>query len=104
MSGTPPLGVPERQQQLDRLDDAIIALLQERRLAAGQLRALRSARSLPASELVGENRLLARYREALGSPGTGIALELLALARTGAAATPEPLPHPVPVPVERTPS
>ncbi|MBC3840338.1 hypothetical protein GXW82_09310 [Streptacidiphilus sp. 4-A2] len=82
MSGTPPQEVPERQRQLDRLDEAVIALLQERGLAARQLRALRRASSLPASELADDNRLLARYREAFGSSGTDIGLALLALAQS----------------------
>ncbi|WKX69491.1 chorismate mutase [Streptomyces sp. XD-27] len=71
----------ERKARLASLDQEIIDLVRERGAVVEQLRTLRRLAGLREFQLADENEVLSRYQEALGRPGTSIALELLALAR-----------------------
>ncbi|WP_405713885.1 chorismate mutase [Streptomyces xanthophaeus] len=75
------VGGPYEPDELDRLDEQLIALvlLRARRARARQLD--RRASGLPMSPLARESAMLRRYAQRLGREGTAIALAVLALSR-----------------------
>ncbi|MFJ6485052.1 hypothetical protein ACIQK6_33740 [Streptomyces sp. NPDC091682] len=75
------VGGPYEPDELDRLDEQLIALvlLRARRARGRQLD--RRASGLPMSPLARENAMLRRYAQRLGREGTAIALAVLALSR-----------------------
>jgi chorismate mutase len=77
--------ITERRQRLHAIDQDIISLVRQRQEAVWQLRTLRRLAGLREFPLAQENEVLSQYHDALGRPGTAIALHLLSLARSEAA-------------------
>ncbi|MFE2373277.1 hypothetical protein [Streptomyces sp. NPDC059398] len=73
----------ELDHRLAELDRSLISLARERVETASRLRAARRTAGLREFQLADENDVLSRYHEALGQPGTAIALHLLAMSRAG---------------------
>jgi chorismate mutase len=73
--------IEEASRRIDRLDRALLDLLRERGLLSAEVRELRRAVGGPVVELARENAMIARYAEALGTPGTALALAVLATCR-----------------------
>ncbi|WP_415947331.1 chorismate mutase [Streptomyces sp. KLOTTS4A1] len=96
--------IAERSARLVSLDEEIIHLVRERTRTAAQLRMLRGLAGLREFQLARENELLSQYHEALGRPGTPIALQLLALAKAGTAGPVDPAEPLDAVPEQRMPS
>lgn len=67
--------------ELDRLDEQLIALVLLRAQRARGRQLDRRASGLPMSPLARENAMLRRYAERLGREGTAIALAVLVLSR-----------------------
>ncbi|MEV5878652.1 chorismate mutase [Streptomyces sp. NPDC052101] len=77
---------PERtiagaRERIDVLDDRIIGLIQERMAVSAVVQQTRIASGGRRVHLSREMEILGRYREALGKPGTGLAMTLLELCR-----------------------
>ncbi|MFH7600478.1 chorismate mutase [Streptomyces racemochromogenes] len=85
--------ITERKAHLASLDREIMELIHERNATCEQLRVLRRLAGLREFQLAHENEVLSQYHEALGRPGTAIALQLLALARTERGAAVRPVPE-----------
>ncbi|MFJ4922386.1 chorismate mutase [Streptomyces sp. NPDC088725] len=80
--------ITELDSRLTELDRSLISLARERAETAAQLRAMRRMAGQRDFQLTRENDVLSQYHEALGQPGTAIALQLRALSqaeRTSAA-------------------
>ncbi|MFJ8229627.1 chorismate mutase [Streptomyces sp. NPDC094448] len=75
------LAGPSEPDELDRLDEQLIALVLLRARQARGRQSDRRASGLPVSPLARENAMLRRYTERLGREGTAIALAVLALSR-----------------------
>ncbi|MFJ2598734.1 chorismate mutase family protein [Streptomyces erythrochromogenes] len=67
--------------ELDRLDEQLIALVLLRAQRARGRQLDRRVSGLPMSPLARENAMLRRYAERMGREGTAIALAVLALSR-----------------------
>jgi chorismate mutase len=67
--------------RIDALDAAIIELIRERTAVSARIQQARIAAGGRRVELARESAVIARYREALGKPGTALALDLLDLCR-----------------------
>ncbi|MBH5336453.1 chorismate mutase [Streptomyces pactum] len=80
-SGVPTTGIPEGRAGIDRLDGQIIALIQERMAVSAGIQRSRLASGGRRVDLTREMEILGRYREALGKPGTTLAMTLLELCR-----------------------
>ncbi|WP_234335981.1 MULTISPECIES: chorismate mutase [unclassified Streptomyces] len=69
------------RERIDALDDRIIGLIQERMAVSAVVQQTRIASGGRRVHLSREMEILARYRDALGKPGTSLAMTLLELSR-----------------------
>ncbi|MFJ9178903.1 chorismate mutase [Streptomyces sp. NPDC102360] len=69
------------RERIDALDDRIIGLVQERMAVSAVVQEARIASGGRRVNLSRENEVLGRYRDALGRPGTSLAMTLLELCR-----------------------
>ena len=67
--------------RIDALDDRIIGLIQERMAASAVVQEARIASGGRRVSLSREMEILGHYRDALGKPGTALAMTLLELCR-----------------------
>ncbi|WP_432029114.1 chorismate mutase [Streptomyces sp. 1222.5] len=85
-SGPAPATAPEAtiadaRERIDVLDDRIIGLIQERMAVSSVVQRTRIASGGRRVHLSREMEILGRYRDALGKPGTPLAMTLLELCR-----------------------
>ncbi|KOV67171.1 chorismate mutase [Streptomyces sp. MMG1121] len=73
--------IADARQRIDVLDDRIIGLIQERMAVSAVVQQTRIASGGRRVHLSREMDILGRYREALGKPGTSLAMTLLELCR-----------------------
>ncbi|MFD6315270.1 chorismate mutase [Streptomyces nigra] len=76
-----PQTIPELRKCIDDLDDVIVGLVRLRITASAEVQRARLASGGRRLSLNREMEILARYKEALGSQGTRVAMELLKLCR-----------------------
>ncbi|MFI5977397.1 chorismate mutase [Streptomyces sp. NPDC051452] len=69
------------RERIDVLDDRIIGLVQERMAVSAVVQQARIASGGRRVNLSREMEILGRYRDALGRPGTSLAMTLLELCR-----------------------
>ena len=69
------------RERIDALDDRIIGLIQERVAVSAVIQQARIESGGPRVKLSREMEVLAHYRDALGKPGTALAMTLLELCR-----------------------
>ncbi|KUH37964.1 MULTISPECIES: chorismate mutase [Streptomyces] len=69
------------RERVDALDDRIIGLIQERMAVSTVIQEARIASGGRRVNLARETEVLARYRDALGRPGTALAMTVLELCR-----------------------
>lgn len=69
------------RERIDALDDRIIGLVQERMAVSAVIQDARIASGGRRVNLSRENEILGRFRDALGTPGTTLAMTLLELSR-----------------------
>ncbi|OAH16247.1 chorismate mutase [Streptomyces jeddahensis] len=69
------------RERIDALDDRIIGLVQERMAVSAVIQDARIASGGRRVNLSREMEVLSRYRDALGKPGTSLAMTLLELCR-----------------------
>ncbi|MFI5754256.1 chorismate mutase [Streptomyces sp. NPDC051569] len=69
------------RERIDSLDDRIIALVQERMAVSAAIQEARVASGGRRVNLSREMEILGHYRDALGKPGTALAMTLLELCR-----------------------
>ncbi|MFJ1644509.1 chorismate mutase [Streptomyces sp. NPDC088258] len=69
------------RERIDALDDRIIGLVQERIAISAVIQDARIASGGRRVNLSREMEILGRYRDALGKPGTALAMTLLELSR-----------------------
>ncbi|KUJ51361.1 Intracellular chorismate mutase [Streptomyces sp. MBT84] len=69
------------RERIDTLDDRIIGLIQERVAVSAVVQEARISSGGRRVNLSREMEILGRYREALGKPGTSLAMTLLELCR-----------------------
>ncbi|MFG2635552.1 chorismate mutase [Streptomyces sp. NPDC048362] len=69
------------RERIDVLDDRIIGLVQERMAVSAVVQQARIASGGRRVHLSREMEILGRYRDALGRPGTSLAMTLLELCR-----------------------
>lgn len=69
------------RERIDTLDDRIIGLIQERMAVSAVVQEARIASGGRRVNLSREMEILGRYRDALGKPGTTLAMTLLELCR-----------------------
>ncbi|MFF8030457.1 MULTISPECIES: chorismate mutase [unclassified Streptomyces] len=69
------------RERIDALDDRIIGLVQERMAVSAVIQKERIASGGRRVNLSREMEILARFRDALGKPGTTLAMTLLELCR-----------------------
>ncbi|GGL75376.1 chorismate mutase [Streptomyces fumigatiscleroticus] len=73
--------ITDARERIDALDDRIIGLIQERMAVSAVVQRARIASGGRRVNLSRETEILGRYREALGKPGTPLAMTLLELCR-----------------------
>ncbi|MES9519263.1 chorismate mutase [Streptomyces capoamus] len=73
--------IADARERIDALDDRIIGLIQERMAVSAVVQQTRIASGGRRVHLSREMEILARYRDALGKPGTSVAMTLLELSR-----------------------
>ncbi|MDO0926156.1 chorismate mutase [Streptomyces sp. TG1A-8] len=73
--------IADARTRIDALDDRIIGLIQERMAVSTVVQQTRIASGGRRVNLSREMEILGRYREALGKPGTPLAMTLLELCR-----------------------
>ncbi|RSS81610.1 chorismate mutase [Streptomyces sp. WAC06614] len=78
---TPEQIVADSRARIDALDDRIIGLIQERMAVSTVIQEARIASGGRRVHLAREMEVLAHWREALGKPGTSLAMTLLELCR-----------------------
>ncbi|WBO64340.1 chorismate mutase [Streptomyces camelliae] len=78
---TPEQTIADARERIDVLDDRIIGLIQERMAVSAVVQQTRIASGGRRVHLSREMEILGRYREALGKPGTSLAMTLLELSR-----------------------
>ncbi|MFF7971695.1 chorismate mutase [Streptomyces sp. NPDC007905] len=78
---TPEQTIADARERIDALDDRIIGLIQERMAVSTVVQETRIASGGRRVNLSREMEILGRYREALGKPGTALAMTLLELCR-----------------------
>ncbi|MGW0768531.1 chorismate mutase [Streptomyces sp. NPDC002676] len=78
---TPEQTIAEARERIDSLDDRIIGLIQERMAVSTVVQQTRIASGGRRVHLTREMQILGRYRDALGKPGTSLAMTLLELCR-----------------------
>ncbi|MDN3296724.1 chorismate mutase [Streptomyces ficellus] len=69
------------RERIDALDDRIIGLIQERVAVSAVIQEARIASGGRRVNLAREMEVLAHYRDALGKPGTSLAMTMLELCR-----------------------
>ncbi|MFJ8001991.1 chorismate mutase [Streptomyces sp. NPDC096310] len=69
------------RERIDALDDRIIGLIQERMAVSAVIQDARVTSGGRRVHLSREMEILARYRDALGKPGTALAMTLLEISR-----------------------
>ncbi|MGW6141958.1 chorismate mutase [Streptomyces sp. NPDC055140] len=69
------------RERIDSLDDRIIGLIQERMAVSAVIQEARITSGGRRVNLARELEILGHYRDALGKPGTGLAMTLLELCR-----------------------
>jgi len=69
------------RERIDALDDRIIGLVQERMAVSAVIQEARIASGGRRVNLSREMEILGQYRDALGKPGTSLAMTLLELCR-----------------------
>ncbi|MFJ9868503.1 chorismate mutase [Streptomyces sp. NPDC101165] len=78
---SPDRTIADARERIDALDDRIIGLIQERMAVSTVVQQTRIASGGRRVNLSREMEILGRYREALGKPGTALAMTLLELCR-----------------------
>ncbi|MFG2354629.1 chorismate mutase [Streptomyces sp. NPDC048521] len=78
---TPEAAIADARERIDALDDRIIGLVQERMAVSDVVQQTRIAAGGRRVNLSREMEILGRYRDALGKPGTALAMTLLELCR-----------------------
>ncbi|MGW2028964.1 MULTISPECIES: chorismate mutase [Streptomyces] len=73
--------IADARDRIDALDDRIIGLVQERMAVSAVVQQTRIASGGRRVHLSREMEILGRYRDALGKPGTALAMTLLELSR-----------------------
>ncbi|MEU3980303.1 chorismate mutase [Streptomyces sp. NPDC026672] len=73
--------ITDARERVDALDDRIIGLVQERMAVSAVIQEARIASGGRRVNLSREMEILDHYREALGRPGTALAMTLLELCR-----------------------
>ncbi|MFK4109558.1 chorismate mutase [Streptomyces sp. NPDC002176] len=73
--------IDDARERIDSLDDRIIGLVQERMAVSSVVQRTRIASGGRKVSLSREMEILGRYRDALGKPGTALAMTLLELCR-----------------------
>jgi chorismate mutase len=73
--------ITDARERIDALDDRIIGLIQERMAVSAVIQDARIASGGRRVNLSREMEVLGHYREALGKPGTALAMTLLELCR-----------------------
>ncbi|MEV6424069.1 chorismate mutase [Streptomyces sp. NPDC051662] len=73
--------IADARERVDALDDRIIGLVQERMAVSAVIQDARITSGGRRVNLSREMEILGRYREALGKPGTALAMTLLELSR-----------------------
>lgn len=73
--------IADARERIDALDDRIIGLIQERMAVSAVVQEARIASGGRRVHLSREMEILGRYRDALGRPGTPLAMTLLELCR-----------------------
>ncbi|MFJ2648792.1 chorismate mutase [Streptomyces sp. NPDC087420] len=73
--------IGDARERIDALDDRIIGLVQERMAVSAAVQRARMSSGGRRIHLSRENEILGRYRDALGRPGTALAMTLLELSR-----------------------
>ncbi|MFK4144311.1 chorismate mutase [Streptomyces sp. NPDC004065] len=73
--------ITDARERVDALDDRIIGLVQERMAVSAVIQEARIASGGRRVNLSREMEILGRYRDALGRPGTALAMTLLELCR-----------------------
>jgi chorismate mutase len=73
--------IAEKRRRVDDLDARIIALVGERMAVSGEIQAARIGSGGRRVHLTREMEVLRTYGEALGKPGTALAMTLLELCR-----------------------
>jgi chorismate mutase len=69
------------RERIDALDDRIIGLVQERMAVSASIQNARMTSGGRRVSLSRENEILSHYSDALGRPGTALAMTLLELSR-----------------------
>ncbi|MEU0335062.1 chorismate mutase [Streptomyces sp. NPDC006193] len=80
-TATPEQTIADARERIDALDDRIIGLVQERMAVSTVVQQTRIASGGRRLHLSREMEILDRYRQALGRPGTALAMTLLELCR-----------------------
>ncbi|MFF8949746.1 chorismate mutase [Streptomyces sp. NPDC014940] len=73
--------IADARTRIDALDDRIIGLIQERMAVSTVVQETRISSGGRRVNLSREMEILGRYREALGKPGTALAMTMLELCR-----------------------
>ncbi|WP_018543974.1 chorismate mutase [Streptomyces sp. LaPpAH-108] len=73
--------IADARECIDALDDRILGLVQERMAVSAVIQEARIASGGRRVSLSREMEILGRYRDALGKPGTALAMTLLELCR-----------------------
>ncbi|GAA2241482.1 chorismate mutase [Streptomyces ruber] len=73
--------IANARERIDALDDRIIGLVQERMAVSAVIQEARITSGGRRVHLTREMEILTRYRDALGKPGTPLAMTLLELCR-----------------------
>ncbi|UIX31373.1 chorismate mutase [Streptomyces sp. GQFP] len=73
--------ITDARERIDALDDRIIGLIQERMAVSAVVQEARISSGGRRVSLSREMEVLGHYREALGKPGTSLAMTLLELCR-----------------------
>ncbi|GAA3374534.1 chorismate mutase [Streptomyces sannanensis] len=73
--------IGDARERIDALDDRIIGLVQERMAVSAVIQEARITSGGRRVNLAREMEILGRYRDALGKPGTSLAMTLLELCR-----------------------
>ncbi|MFD5428911.1 chorismate mutase [Streptomyces sp. NPDC127084] len=73
--------IGDARERIDSLDDRIIGLIQERMAVSAVIQEARISSGGRRVNLAREMEVLSRYRDAVGKPGTSLAMTLLELCR-----------------------
>ncbi|GLX52791.1 hypothetical protein Shyhy01_57410 [Streptomyces hygroscopicus subsp. hygroscopicus] len=80
-AATPEATIAAARERIDAIDDRIIGLIQERTAVSAVVQQTRISSGGRRVSLSREMEILGHYREALGKPGTTLAMTLLELCR-----------------------